>query len=80
MVAPALILERKHLLGDDVGGGTDRSHKQRAVFEDGSSNLTKAVGEKGLASDALDVAPQDEVRLVQVIHSFDSAQQVHGPQ
>ena len=74
----AAILEREHLLFDDIGELADRTLEQRGLLKQRHPQLGIAVGGEDLARDALDVLPDGRLFGQHIVHTGDRRNQLHG--
>ena len=75
-VAVHRVLERVHLLLDDVGHCAQAAHEQRGRLDDGRADVDVAVAAHQRANLALEPLPARRFRRQDVVHSLDGAQDV----
>ena len=74
----AVVLERVHLLLDDVGHFADGPHEERRRLDVRRAHLAKAVQAHRAGVRALDALPAPDLVGQHVVHPFDGSERSHG--
>ena len=73
-----VVIDRVHLLLDDVGRLPDGADEERRRLDAGRADLPEAVQAHRAREEALDAVPATDVVGQHVVHAFDGAERGHG--